>query len=75
MAKFSVKAPVEHDQKLYLPKGVVASASAGNGLDIPVDCSGVIELDEAQARALRQGQVEPVSLPSEARPDSKRTRR
>jgi hypothetical protein len=69
---------VEHDQKLYLPKGAAAAAkakSAGNGQDIPVDCSGLIELDETQAKALRQGQLEPVSLQSEARPDPKRTRR
>jgi hypothetical protein len=79
MAKFRVLAPVEHDQTLYMPKDDVTAGgkvkSAGNGQEILVDSSGVIELDEAQAKALGNGQVEPISAPAEASPDSKRTRR
>lgn len=78
MAKFRVLAPVEHDQTLYMPKDVTVGGkvkSAGNGQEILVDSSGVIELDEAQAKALGNGQVVPISAPAEASPDSKRTRR
>ena len=79
MAKFRVLSPVEHDQTLYVPKDDVTAGgkvkSAGNGQEILVDSSGVIELDETQAKALGNGQVEPVSGPTEASPDSKRTRR
>jgi hypothetical protein len=78
MPKFKVVAPVEHDQTLYLPKGGTPAArvkSVGNGQEIPVDSSGVIELDEVQAQALKHGQVVPVSEPAAARPDPKQTRR
>jgi hypothetical protein len=78
MAKFKVMAPVEHDLTLYLPQGVTPKGtvkSVGNGQEIPVNTSGEIELDEAQARALKRGQVVPVAEPAPARPDPKQTRR
>ena len=78
MPKFKVLAPVEHDQKLYLPKGATVGTkvkSVGNGQDIAVDSSGVIELEDTQAKALGNGQIVPVSVPDEVRTDSKRARR
>ncbi len=60
--KYKVLRPIEHDQKLYLPDGAPAvekARSAGNGQEIPVDASGVIELEERQARLLPEGRVEP----------------
>ena len=78
MPKFRVMTPVEHDQTLYLPQGGTTSTTAksvGNGQDIPVDSSGVIELDNNAARTLGNGQIAPLSESAEGRPDSKRTRR
>jgi len=78
MPKFRVVAPVEHDLTLYLPKGVTAAAtvkSVGNGQEISVDSSGVIEMDEAHAKALTRGQVVPLSDSAHARPEPKPTRR
>lgn len=63
MAKFNVLRPIEYNGKLYLkqssevPKFV---KSAGNGSDIPVDASGVIDLTEEQAAQFTLGQVAPL---------------
>jgi hypothetical protein len=76
MAKYKVMAAVEHDLTLYLPQGATPKGkvrSAGNGQEIPVNNSGVIELDEAQARALGHGQVVPMAEPEPARPEPKQT--
>lgn len=61
MARYEVLRPIEHDQKLYLPKGTKVEtekvASAGHGREIDHDTSGMIELEEKQAKALTEGQV------------------
>lgn len=67
MPKYRVLTPIEHNQTLYLPETNAAPASAksvGNGRDIRVDGSGTIELDEAQASSLTQGQIAPLPSPS-----------
>lgn len=63
MAKFRVLRPIEYSGKVYLPEAAgdtSISKSAGNGRDIPVDASGVIELSESQAAKLTFGQIEPI---------------
>jgi len=64
MGKYRINRAVEHDQTLYLPRDWAAPAkvrSVGNGLDIPVDTSGTIELDDEHAKALAQGPISPVA--------------
>ena len=64
MAKFQILRLLEHNQVLYVPKGtaeVVKTKSAGNGSEIPVDASGTIELDAAEAGALTSGQIAPLA--------------
>ena len=78
MPRFKVVAPLEHDKTLYIPKSDSAPVkvkSVGNGQEIPVDSSGVVDLDETYSKALNRGQVVPISEQADARPDSKRTRR
>lgn len=64
MAQYEVLRPIEFDGKLYLPKSDAeppkTAKSAGNGLDIPVDASGVIELDPQVAAELNLGQVKAI---------------
>ena len=62
MAKHKVLRALEHDLKLYVPKGcwpdrAVKAKSVANGQDIEVDDSGVIELSEKAAAALPAGVV------------------
>jgi hypothetical protein len=73
MPKYKVLKPIEHNQTLYLPGTNAAPANAksvSNGMDIPVDPSGTIELDEAQASSLRHGQIAalPASSPVSEEP-------
>jgi hypothetical protein len=61
MAKFKVLRPIELGGTLYLPETETAAAKAkscGNGADIPVDASGVIELTDEQAAEMRDGQIQ-----------------
>jgi hypothetical protein len=63
MAKYKVLRPIEHSFKLYLPEaGAVPEGvrSFGNGGEILVDRSGVIELSEAEAAQMSEGQIEPM---------------
>lgn len=63
VAKFKVLRPIEYSGKLYLhptseaPKFV---KSAGNGSDIPVDASGIVDLTEEQAAWFTLGQIAPL---------------
>lgn len=60
MPKYKIARPIEHNQTLYLPETNAAPAnakSASHGMVIPVDASGTIELDEAQASSFRHGQI------------------
>ena len=63
MAQFQVIRAIEHNQKLYLPRGSTAPdriKSAAHGQDIAVDATGVIELNDREAAALSNGQVLPL---------------
>jgi len=63
MAKFKVLRPIEYNGTVYLPEAAGAAPivkSAGNGQDIPVDGSGVIELNESQAAEFTLGQIESI---------------
>jgi len=68
MAKFKVLSPIEHNETHYWPGPQIGpdgaplpvpkeSPSFGHGRAIPVDASGVIELDEATARPLVAGKA------------------
>jgi hypothetical protein len=73
MAKYNVLRPVEHNEKLYLPKQSQApgsAKSAGNGHDVAVDSSGTIDLDDSAARALINGQI--ARVPEEPAPRTDR---
>jgi hypothetical protein len=75
MPKYKVVKPIEHNQTLYLPETSDAPASAksvSNGMDIPVDASGTVELDEAQASSLRDGQIAPLPASSPVSEEPKR---
>ncbi len=64
MPKYKVLRPIEHSLKLYLPEmpdALTTVKSSGNGGDIPVDATGVIELSEKEAGVLDLGQVEPLT--------------
>jgi hypothetical protein len=60
MAKYKVLSNIEHNGTLYMPEppeGVTAPEkvkSASHGQDVPVNAGGVIELTEAEAKALPQ---------------------
>lgn len=61
--KYKILRPVEHNLKLYFPEGATApdkAKSAGNAQEIAVDASGVLELSDAEAAQMREGQIEPV---------------
>lgn len=63
MAQYSVLRPVEYNGKLYVPASEDAPAvarSAGNGNEIPVDRSGVIDLPDEVAHQFAFGQIGPV---------------
>jgi hypothetical protein len=78
MAKFTVLRPIEHDQVLYAPKGatnLVRTRSAGHGGEIPVDTSGIVDLDAAAAEAFSSGQVAPLAGPSAEAPPARRVKR
>ncbi|MGH9434848.1 MAG: hypothetical protein ACRD06_02475 [Terriglobia bacterium] len=64
MAQYEVLRPIEYNGTLYLPKsGAEApqkARSAGNGLEIPVDRSGVITLPESVAATFNFGQAVPI---------------
>jgi len=69
MPNYRVLRPIERNQKLYLPEtrtGPEKVKSVGHGQDIPVDASGMIELDEEEARSFRDGQIE--AIPESAEP-------
>jgi hypothetical protein len=57
MAKYKILRPVEHDRKLYVP---ATAPSAADGTEIEVDASGSIELSDAEASQLTQGQIQPL---------------
>ncbi len=60
MARYKVLRPIEHNQKLYLPEvtdALPSVKSAGNGRDISVEASGIIELSEQEAVELVDGQI------------------
>jgi hypothetical protein len=62
MAQYLVLRPVEYNGKLFVPVSEDAPSiarSAGNGNEIPVDKSGVLELPEELARQFTLGQVAP----------------
>ncbi len=72
MPKYRVLRPIEHNGKLYLPprpagsppesggdSGVVA-IGGGHGKEVPVDAGGVIELTEAEAAPMTEGQIEKI---------------
>jgi hypothetical protein len=64
MAQYQVLRPIELDGKLYLPKSdadaPAKARSAGNGSIIPVDASGAIELTEAEAKEMTNGQIKAI---------------
>ena len=75
MPKYRVLRPIEHDQKLHVPKtktGPDKVKSASHGQEIPVDVSGTIELNDGQAQMMCDGQIEPISRSSDAGPESER---
>lgn len=62
MAQYEVLRPIEYNGKLYVPASDDAPAvvrSAGNGGDIPVDRSGVINLPDSAIRQFELGQIAP----------------
>ncbi len=67
MAQFKVLRPIEFDGKLYLSEGSTKPArpggvrSAGNGVKIAVDTSGVIDLSPEAAAQMTLGQVQPIA--------------
>jgi hypothetical protein len=71
-AQYQVLRPIELDGKLYLPKSdaeaPTKARSAGNGAIITVDASGVIELTEAQAKEMTDGQIKAVPAPAKKAP-------
>lgn len=74
MAKYQVLRPIEHNEKLYLPEHShipAAVKSAGNGQVISCDASGAIELNEAEAKVLLQGRIEPSTGSSAPKKDHK----
>lgn len=63
MAQYSVLRPIEYNGKLYVPASDDApkvTRSAGNGGEIPVDRSGIIDLPDDVARQFALGQIAPV---------------
>lgn len=63
MTQYSVLRPVEYNGKLYVPASEDAPSvtkSAGNGNEIPVDRSGVIDLPDEVAHQFTFGQITPV---------------
>ena len=64
MAKYKVLRPIEHNQKLYLPKTQHAPErvkSYGHGQEIAVDGGGFIELGDKEAALLQSGEIERVT--------------
>lgn len=78
MAEYEVLRPIEYNGKLHLPKSgeaLPASAkSAGNGREIPVDATGVIDLDPKAAAAFDLGQVKLITDNTKARVKDKEKR-
>jgi len=75
MQKYTVRRPIEHNQKLYLPQantGPERVKSVGHGQEIPVDVSGAIELSEKEAQCFTAGQIEAVSESVDTGKQSKR---
>jgi hypothetical protein len=67
MPKYKIIRPIVHNQTLYVPATDPAPANAtsvSHGMKIPVDASGTIELDEAQAASFRHGQIAPLPASS-----------
>lgn len=65
MTQYEVLRPIEYNGKLYVPASDGAPAvvrSAGNGSDIPVDRSGVINLPDGAVRQFELGQIAPVKV-------------
>ncbi len=66
MPKYKVLSPIEHDGTLYVPEGAwpedakKEAASYSHGNPVPVDTSGVIQLNDQQA-ALLQHAVKPIA--------------
>jgi hypothetical protein len=68
-AQFKVLRPIELNGVLYLPEGTPAPKkpkSAGNGADVKVDVSGIIDLTPEQAAEMTLGQVKAVSTQQSA---------
>jgi hypothetical protein len=75
MPKYKVVKPIEHNQTLYLPEtaaGPASVKSVSHGMEIPVDASGTIDLDETQATNFRHGQIAPHAEPSATGVEPKR---
>lgn len=71
MPKFKVLRPIEFGGVLYLPEAMPAPAhprSAGNGKDVKVDTTGVIDLAPKQAAEMTLGQVAATPEKSAAAP-------
>ncbi len=61
MPKFKVLRPIEHNGKLHLPEDPHApktATSGSHGGEIDVDSTGFIELTEAEAVRMTEGQVQ-----------------
>ncbi len=64
MAKYKVLRPIELSGTLYLPEGAIAPKkprSAGNGAQIKVDTTGIIELTAVEAAEMTAGQIQALS--------------
>jgi hypothetical protein len=73
--KYKVLRPIEHNQKLYLPEtknALEKVKSVGHGQEIPVDASGVIDLNEKEAQSLAGGQIESIPESPDPGKQSKR---
>lgn len=71
--RYEVLRVIEYNGKLYVPapsEGPVSVRSAGNGSEIPVDRTGVIELTDQQAKQMTLDQVAPIK----AKADSQKTK-
>jgi hypothetical protein len=69
MPNFKVLRPIELNGTLYLPEGLAApkkARSAGNGEQVTIDSSGMIELTADQAAAMTLGQVQAISTQQSA---------
>ncbi len=66
MPKYKVLSPIEHDRTLYVPEGAwpadakKEAASSSHGNPVPVNTSGVIQLNDQQAALLKHA-IEPIA--------------